>query len=311
MKYLFGAIGVFFMISTAYLFYENSRMSSALLQHSPVIIDKGAFSNLEDSLVSKLGAAATTISVGATVIGFIVAFLSLYTTMNFNKIEERLKNKEAEFDKKYSWINVLPCLLLGNYNQLIKEHVYANKAYEAAVAIDNQNILANYFVGLHYAELYASGNDDKLLDQAKNSILKAAYNFENGNSSRNVAPNMLKVDIYITLGSIYGLLGEKYAKDGIKTEAQKNFYNAKEYLNKAKNLDDSQVKVYVNLGFTYTNLAQYDEAFDNFKLALLKDKESVKPTYTKDNLPWQEKNNDMDSAFKDKLQELEDKHFAA
>lgn len=294
---------------TICLLYEYFKMSNVLiaLQQSQVLIDKDIFSTFEDSIISKLGAATGILSIGATVIGVIVAFLSLYTTMNFNKIEERLKKKEEELDKKYSWINVLPCIILGNHYKLIKDDVYAKKVYEAAVSIDNKNILANYFVGLHYAELYRECNNDErsndvFLDQAKHYILIAVSSFENGNSSDNVASSVFKVDIYIALGSIYGLLGEKYKKYQIETEAQENFYKAIEYLNKAKGIDSSQAKIYTNLGLTYNNLRQYDKAFDNFKLALLKDKESIKPIYSEGNLPWGKTINNVN--LQNKLNEL-------
>lgn len=323
-NYLLSIGALIFSVSSFYFYLRMSTAFDALNQ-SPIIIDKQVFSLFEHSIDSKLGAATSIISIGATVIGTIVAFLALYSTVKIDNAEKELKEKIDEFDKKYSWVNIIPYISLGNYNKLSGNNIYAKNDYEAAHLIDEENVFVNYFLGVHYADLYteltsknkaSKQNFTQLLDKAQDHIHTAIISLENSDcrtkqekKEQGIKEILIKSELYTTMGSIYGLYGKKLydqQKNSILEENMKKYFkrsiqyfnNALEFSNKSPRkkfnvFDVNNSENFVGLGISYAYLFQVsgessflDELYKSFERAIYEDQNSLSKKYTKKNLPW-------------------------
>lgn len=249
-----------------------------------------------------LSTSASIISIGATVIGFVISLLTVITVTQFGelkkdveKFKNELSNKQHEeseklikeykiFDQEHGWFKVLPYILLGNYNKIQGQDMFAIESYKTAVSLEPDNIFANYFIGFYYAELYVNTNFSKMefLEKAKAHLLQLDEIFE---KSKNKTNDIIKLDTYSTLGGVYGLYAQYYHKKGITSSCIEDAKQSIVYFKKGKEVNDSVVTLYVNMAISNLYIGNEDLAYDNFKLALQKDEKNNFPRYTK-RMPW-------------------------
>lgn len=317
--------------------YNNNQKNLIKLNTSNLDINQAKmFSDFEASILNKVQTDISIFSTCVAILAIIVALATLYNIYNQYEINKKMN----DWDKKYEWVNIIPYLSLGNYNKLLKESLYALNDYNTAYYIDPKNIFINYFLGVHYADVYAEipdkekNTNEQILKNAKKHIVQAIniLNEDSGSYTElNLKKALIKSELYTTLGGIYGLYGKIYFNKEKNKMAIEKFEESVKMLKEAEKASEEKVElcelknndseIYANLGISYAYLVKCGKGsyrgkvYDSFINALDADSEQLIRKYyiKKDdngktiiNVPWNDLSKDEKFAcFSDEFARLE------
>jgi tetratricopeptide (TPR) repeat protein len=250
------------------------------------------YSNITDSVISRINSAVTILSAIAVVFGLLGIVFTVITYLKNKEIEEKvqermkameakivssfdeakikIENQQSEMDKRVAnnideaksmievqrleidQINTMQHILYADRHRKFKKFDYALEEYLDALNIDEKNHLILYELGALYADEYATNPTELIFAMAHDYLSKAILSRKRDNK--------LLSDCYLTLGGLYG--------QRAKIDNKKSDYKTSiKYFQKSIKCNNSNIDAYTNMALSYICDGNKQEGLNFFKLA--------------------------------------------